>query len=154
MKVEKNSSLATLRLMLMACFVERKISGARMAILVDTARRLGLPPASVQTLIAAHEAAVLTAQETESEFFFGDGAFPKALVHDALDAIEHVDLQLQTAYQMMQVILAEPIHTGKEYFLVESAVAYWDIKEAWHEVVEASQEGSSPGPRAENARLD
>ena len=140
----KNSPLATLRPVVIACFVERKLTAARMRFLETTAAQCDLAPSHISKIVADYERDVLECQETSKDFFFGDGALPKDLVHAALDEIEHLDLRLQVALHMMRVILREKEHSAKEVAFVEGAVAYWGIKTEWRALVdtmESSQDG-------------
>jgi len=148
-KYGTNSPQATLRLVIMACFVERKLSAARLSYLHELATKLDLTPAHVSRIVEEHEREVLAEQDKNDGFFFGNGALPKVVVHAALDEVGHLDLQLHVAMQMMQVIMQEPKHTAREVAFVESVIGYWRIKPAWREVLKAIEH---PAPRRRRPR--
>lgn len=146
MNYGRNSSLATMRLIMMTTFVERETTEEQREFLAETGQTFSINEIQMAKITADYEARVLELQESSKEFYFGDGAFPKELVETAVDAIENLDLRLQVAYHMMKLLTrGGREHTAKELAFVETAIDRWGIREPWEELVAAFEEEQEKG---------
>jgi hypothetical protein len=144
----KNSPQAAMRLVLMPTLVERELTPERLGFLAYVAEKFGMIPDNLKEVLIDYEQDVLSYQNQDTEFFFGDGAFPKSLVHAACDQIDHLDLQLQIAHTMKLVVLERAPHTAKEVAFVEKIINYWGIRKPWHTLLKAQDDNAFQGLRA------
>ena len=128
-----NSAGAVIRLLALANAVNRDVSSEQISLLAQLAAHKVMAKEDILRIVAEYERDLLVAQQTEKQFFIGDGLLPRGLVEGALKEIDGTEMQLQVVQLMFGLLMSGKGHAKNDVFFVENCVNFWGISGKWRE---------------------